>query len=201
MPYRSAELLKQAKERFPSARDIVIETIAFKASQEHYNELEPERAVWLAAVALIRHSLTEYDQLLLSGRGREEARAQVSSEVNRCLQDWGSVKYIQTQPQKIGLQGEPLTRQKHSPSPIKSMRVPARERLRFAEAAEREAEGTLDRARRAVERAERTRERIERELKEATEAERSALKEQAHAEKALEKATSERDRLQKKLRS
>ena len=95
--------LKQAKERFPSARDIVIETIAFKASQEHYNELEPGRAVWLAAVALIRHSLTEYDQLLLSGRGKEEARAQVSSEVNRCLQGWGWVKYIQTQPQKIGL--------------------------------------------------------------------------------------------------
>ena len=76
-----------------------------------------------------------------------------------------------------------------------------RERLRFAEAAEREAEGTLDRARRAVERAERTRERIERELKEATEAEKSALKEQAHAEKALEKAASERGRLHKKLRS
>src|SRR5687767_3272894 len=76
-----------------------------------------------------------------------------------------------------------------------------RERLRFAEAAEREAEGTLDRARRAVERAERTRERIERELKEATEAEKSALREQAHAQKALEKAASERDRLQKKLRS
>ena len=75
-----------------------------------------------------------------------------------------------------------------------------RERLRFAEATEREAEGTLERARRAVERAERTRERIERELKEATEAEKSALKEQAHAEKALERATGERDRLQKKLR-
>ena len=79
--------------------------------------------------------------------------------------------------------------------------VMTRERLRFAEAAEREAEGTLDRAKRAVERAERTRERIERELKEATEAEKSALREQAHAQKALEKAASERDRLQKRVLS
>ena len=73
-----------------------------------------------------------------------------------------------------------------------------RERLRFAEAAEREAEASLDRAKRAVERAERTRERIERELKEAADAEKSALKEQAHAEKALEKAAAERERLSRK---
>jgi hypothetical protein len=74
-----------------------------------------------------------------------------------------------------------------------------RERLRFAEAAEREAEAALDRATRAVERAARTRERVERELKEAAEAEKSALKEQAHAEKALEKAAGDRERLEKKL--
>lgn len=72
-----------------------------------------------------------------------------------------------------------------------------RERLRFAEAAEREAEASLERATRAVERAERTRERIEREFKDAAEAERSALKERAAAEKALEKASGDRERLQK----
>ena len=75
-----------------------------------------------------------------------------------------------------------------------------RERLRFAEVAEREAEASLARATRAVERAERTRERVERELKEAAEAEKSAIKEQAAAEKALEKARGERERLQKSLR-
>ena len=75
-----------------------------------------------------------------------------------------------------------------------------KERLRFAEAAEREAEATLERAKRAVERAERTRERVEREFKEATEAEKSALRERAAGEKALEKATAERERLSKKSR-
>lgn len=74
-----------------------------------------------------------------------------------------------------------------------------RERLRFAEAAEREAEATLERANRAVERTTRTRERIERELTEAVAAEKSALREQAAGEKALEKATAERERLAKKL--
>lgn len=74
-----------------------------------------------------------------------------------------------------------------------------KERLRFAEAAEREAEATLDRAKRAVERAGRTRERVEREFKEAAEAEKSALGERAASEKALEKAAAERERLSKKL--
>jgi hypothetical protein len=74
-----------------------------------------------------------------------------------------------------------------------------RERLRFAEAAEREGQGSLERATRAVERAARTRERIERELKEAVDAEKSALKEQAVAERTLAKASDDRERLQKKL--
>jgi hypothetical protein len=75
-----------------------------------------------------------------------------------------------------------------------------RERLRFAEAAEREAEASLERATRAAERAARTRERIERELQDAVNAEKSVMKEKASAEKTLEKAAAERERLQKKLR-
>lgn len=74
-----------------------------------------------------------------------------------------------------------------------------KERLRFAEAAEREAEAALDRAKRAVERAERTRERIERELEEAAEAEKKLGKEAAAARAAYDKAIAERDRLAKKL--
>jgi len=74
-----------------------------------------------------------------------------------------------------------------------------RERLRFAEASEREAAAALDRARRAVERAERTRERIERELDEATNAEKGLLKEQSAAQAAYDKAVDERERLAKKL--
>lgn len=75
----------------------------------------------------------------------------------------------------------------------------ARERLRFAEAAEREAEAALDRARRTLERAARTRERVAQELDEAVGAEKAAQKEQAAAEKALSKATTERQRLEDRL--
>jgi hypothetical protein len=74
-----------------------------------------------------------------------------------------------------------------------------RERLRFAEATEREAAAALERATRAVERAGRTRERIERELDEATKTEKGLVKEQAAAQVAFDKAAAERTRLSKKL--
>ena len=77
----------------------------------------------------------------------------------------------------------------------------ARERLRFAEAAEREAESSLDRAKRALERLQRIRERAEKELEDAARAETTAEKDVAAAEKALEKAISDRERLAKKIKS
>ena len=75
----------------------------------------------------------------------------------------------------------------------------AKERLRFAEAAEREAEASLDRARRTLDRAERTRERVEAELSEAIAAEKVALKEQAAASAALDKAQKESRRLRDRI--
>jgi hypothetical protein len=75
----------------------------------------------------------------------------------------------------------------------------AKERLRFAESAEREAAAALDRAKRTLERAERTRERIESELEEASIAEKSARKELSTSESAYEKAKAESDRLRKRI--
>lgn len=74
-----------------------------------------------------------------------------------------------------------------------------RERLRFAEAAERETGAALERATRAAERSGRTRERIARELDEATKAESALVAEQAAAQTAHEKAVAERARLANEL--
>ena len=74
-----------------------------------------------------------------------------------------------------------------------------RERLRFAEATERETAAALERAVRAVERAGRTRERIQRELDDATKAEHALATEKESAQAAHEKADVERARLAKML--
>ena len=75
----------------------------------------------------------------------------------------------------------------------------AKERLRFAEAAEREAAAALDRAKRTLERAERTRERIEKELAEASVAEKAAHKDLSTSASSYEKAKAESERLRKKI--
>lgn len=74
-----------------------------------------------------------------------------------------------------------------------------KERLRFADAAEREAEAALERARRALERAERARERAEQELEEASAAEKAARKELTSSESAYARAQADRERLRKKV--
>lgn len=74
-----------------------------------------------------------------------------------------------------------------------------RERLRFAEAAEREAEAALERAKRAGERAQRTLERVQREFDEVSRNARDLLKEQTRAQSVYDKAAAERRRLADRL--
>jgi len=49
--------------------------------------LDPD-AVTLAVVASVRHEDTGYDQLLMSGVPRAEARNQVRSDIQRLLDAW-----------------------------------------------------------------------------------------------------------------
>lgn len=94
---------------------------------------------------------------------------------------------------------KPTELEKRANAAAERERDMTRERLRFAEAAEREAVAALDRARRAVERAGRARERIERELAEATSIETGLLKEQQAAQAAHDVAAADRERLAKML--
>jgi hypothetical protein len=47
-----------------------------------------ETAITLAVVASVRHEDTEYDSLLMSGIGREDARDQIRPDVDRVLAAW-----------------------------------------------------------------------------------------------------------------
>lgn len=49
-----------------------------------------DRAITLAVVASVRHEDTDYDQLLMSGIPREDARDQVRPAIDRILGAWGS---------------------------------------------------------------------------------------------------------------
>jgi hypothetical protein len=49
----------------------------------------PETAAWLSLVAYVRHSLTEYDDLLAQGYDQDSARFFVAEDIGRVLTSWG----------------------------------------------------------------------------------------------------------------
>ena len=49
----------------------------------------PETAAWLSLVAYVRHTFTDYDQLLGEGYDADSARHFVATRMNEILQAWG----------------------------------------------------------------------------------------------------------------
>jgi hypothetical protein len=49
----------------------------------------PETAAWLSLVAYVRHTFTDYDELLRQSYDRESARHFVVADIERVLKSWG----------------------------------------------------------------------------------------------------------------
>jgi hypothetical protein len=49
----------------------------------------PETAAWLSLVAYVRHTLTEYDDLLTQGYDQDSARYFVADDIREVLAAWG----------------------------------------------------------------------------------------------------------------
>ncbi len=49
----------------------------------------PENAAWLSLVAYVRHTLTEYDDLLAQGYDQDSARFFVADAMRETLRLWG----------------------------------------------------------------------------------------------------------------
>jgi hypothetical protein len=49
----------------------------------------PETAAWLSLVAYVRHTLTEYDDLLAQGHDQDSARYFVADDIRDVLTSWG----------------------------------------------------------------------------------------------------------------
>lgn len=75
-PYNDAELIRNA------------------AAAAHMKNLIPAVAVWLAAVAYIRHIYTDYDSLRDEGYDQESARHFIHDAVNAKLSQWRATRYL-----------------------------------------------------------------------------------------------------------
>ena len=54
----------------------------------------PQAAAWLSLVAYVRHTYTEYDDLLAEGYDAESARHFVMDDINEVLAEWGCRKQV-----------------------------------------------------------------------------------------------------------
>ncbi len=78
----------------PMAPFADIEKIRSDLAGATYRTLPPAIAVWLSAVAHIRHQHTEYDHLLAEGYDRDAARHFVIDEINDVLTSWRSTRLL-----------------------------------------------------------------------------------------------------------
>ncbi|SJZ64229.1 DUF2293 domain-containing protein [Consotaella salsifontis] len=78
----------------PRAPFIDAEAIREAAGAKRLKMLPPSTALWLAAVAHIRHMHTDYDTLLDEGYGRDAARFFVIDDINAVLDQWGATRHL-----------------------------------------------------------------------------------------------------------
>lgn len=78
----------------PAAPFADMEKIRADAMKPHMKTLPASTAVWLAAVAHVRHEHTGYEALLDEGYDRESARFFVIDETNAVLTRWRATRLL-----------------------------------------------------------------------------------------------------------
>nr|WIE94173.1 DUF2293 domain-containing protein [Mesorhizobium sp. WSM4875] len=72
-----------------------MEKIRADAGAVHMKSLPPTIAVWLATIAHVRHTHTDYDKLLAEGYDRDSARFFVIDETNEVLTRWRATRLLE----------------------------------------------------------------------------------------------------------
>lgn len=73
------------------------EPIRGAALAPHMKTLPPSTAVWLATVAHVRHSHTDYDALRDEGYDRDSARFFVLDAINAKLTEWRATRLVSSE--------------------------------------------------------------------------------------------------------
>lgn len=91
---RRRTIAKALTALLPLAPYADMEKIRADAGSLHMKTLPPTIAVWLAAVAHVRHVHTEYEKLLAEGYDRDAARFFVVNEINAQLTRWRATRLL-----------------------------------------------------------------------------------------------------------
>ena len=91
---RQKKIAEALTATIPRAPFIDAEAIRERARSRRMRDLAPKAAVWLAAVAHVRHLHTDYDALIDEGYDRDAARFFVLDDINEVLDSWGATRRL-----------------------------------------------------------------------------------------------------------
>jgi len=91
---RQRALAKALTALLPAAPYADMEKIRAEAGAAHLKTLPPSIAVWLAAIAHVRHAHTDYETLLAEGYDRDSARFFVIGQINDVLTRWRATRLL-----------------------------------------------------------------------------------------------------------
>lgn len=91
---RQRALARALTALLPAAPYADMEKIRAEAGAAHLKTLPPSIAVWLAAIAHIRHAHTDYETLLAEGYDRDSARFFVIGQINNVLTRWRATRLL-----------------------------------------------------------------------------------------------------------
>lgn len=92
---RRRALAKALTLLLPMAPYADIEAIRGAAGARDRRQLPASLAVWLTAIAHIRHVHTDYDRLLAEGYDRDAARFFVVDQINETLTHWRATRLLE----------------------------------------------------------------------------------------------------------
>lgn len=92
---RSQANNKVILELFPAITYSDAEAIKVALTAHHWRTLPPSIAVWLVAIAYIRHTYTDYDRLRDEGYDKDSALYFIRADINEILTSWRSTRFLE----------------------------------------------------------------------------------------------------------
>lgn len=85
----ACETIKQhILSKHPNCPDFAVEYFAARIAEKNWKKCTLGQAVGITMQSILRHEMTDYDQLLLIGVERREARRRVQRTVNAMIASW-----------------------------------------------------------------------------------------------------------------
>ncbi|WP_416796302.1 DUF2293 domain-containing protein [Ciceribacter azotifigens] len=85
-------VIQHIAERHPKCPDFAVSFFAEEVARRTWNDAPLGMAVGITMQNTLRHLMTDYDQLLLCGIDREEARRRVQPRINAMIAQWSGPK-------------------------------------------------------------------------------------------------------------